>query len=178
MHGACFSRCESNQQSASPHRGRPNHIAKAADSLLKQICVYARLPMVDCRTYLQVVEGNLCTQRVSAIVNPTNNQLALTGGVSKHIAKAVGLAQLERSCMDLLNKQPAGQRSVVTGSARVTRCKGYGLSTPFEFIVHAVGPHYNGGLLSSTCLALPLYTVGTLSPPSPPPPIQCRGTPL
>ena len=97
---------------------------------------------------LQVVKDNLCKQHVSAIVNPTNAQLDLTGGVSWHIAKSVG-PWLKSSCQDLLNKKSPGQRDLDVGTAEVTCCKGShngpGSSTPFANIIHAVGPHYHGG---------------------------------
>ncbi|DBA92767.1 hypothetical protein WJX77_000576 [Trebouxia sp. C0004] len=106
--------------------------------------------------HVQVVRGNLTQQQVAAIVNPTNNQLGLTGGVSKHIAKAAG-PDLEKACQALLASLPAGQRAVPVGSSAVTSCRGKSYkSIPCQHIIHAVGPHYNGNsqldvpLLAST----------------------------
>ncbi|DBB13513.1 TPA: Poly (ADP-ribose) polymerase, variant 4 [Trebouxia sp. C0006] len=106
--------------------------------------------------HVQVVKGNLTQQQVSAIVNPTNNQLGLTGGVSKHIAKAAG-PDLEKACQALLASLPPGHKAVPVGSSAVTSCSGKSYkSIPCQHIIHAVGPHYNGNqqldvpLLAST----------------------------
>ena len=93
---------------------------------------------------MQVVKGNLTQQQVAAIVNPTNNQLGLTGGVSKHIAKAAG-PDLEKACQALLASLPPGHKAVPVGSSAVTSCSGNSYkSIPCQHIIHAVGPHYNG----------------------------------
>ncbi|KAA6427151.1 MAG: RNase III inhibitor [Trebouxia sp. A1-2] len=106
--------------------------------------------------HVQVVKGNLTQQQVAAIVNPTNNQLGLTGGVSKHIAKAAG-PDLEKACQALLASLPPGRKAVPVGSSAVTSCSGNSYkSIPCQHIIHAVGPHYNGNqqldvpLLAST----------------------------
>lgn len=106
--------------------------------------------------HVQVVKGNLTQQQVAAIVNPTNNQLGLTGGVSKHIAKAAG-PDLEKACQALLASLPPGHKAVPVGSSAVTSCSGNSYkSIPCQHIIHAVGPHYNGNqqldvpLLAST----------------------------
>ncbi len=95
---------------------------------------------------MQVVKGNLTQQQVSAIVNPTNNQLGLTGGVSKHIAKAAG-PDLGKACQALLASLPPGHKAVPVGSSALTSCSGKSFkSIPCQHIIHAVGPHYNGKL--------------------------------
>lgn len=95
---------------------------------------------------MQVVKGNLTQQQVAAIVNPTNNQLGLTGGVSKHIAKAAG-PDLEKACQALLASLPPGHKAVPVGSSAVTSCSGKSYkSIPCQHIIHAVGPHYTGKL--------------------------------
>lgn len=91
---------------------------------------------------MQVVKGNLLEQTVTAIVNPTNSQLSLRGGVSKHILKAAG-PQLEKDCKDLMTGRPASQQCVPVGTALVTPCAGYG-SIPCQYVIHAAGPHYSG----------------------------------
>ena len=97
---------------------------------------------------MQVKIGDLTKQKVSGIVNPTNNQLNLTGGVSKHIATAVG-PELKVACKEYLEALPAGHRQVPVGTAVVSPIHEL-LSSPmpFENIIHAVGPHYSGEHLS------------------------------
>jgi len=89
-----------------------------------------------------VVKGNLTQQQVTAIINPTNSQLGLTGGVSKHIANAAG-PSLEKDCKAFLDGLPAGQRAVPMGRSAVTMGSG---TLPCQYIIHAVGPHYTGEL--------------------------------
>lgn len=92
---------------------------------------------------LQMMEGNLCKQHVSAIVNPTNEKLAPTGRVSQCIAEAVGSFWLQRSCKELLRSKCPGQKALELGKAEITCCNGHGLRTSFEYIIHALGPHYS-----------------------------------
>lgn len=91
------------------------------------------------------MRGDLTQQAVAGIVNPTNSQLSLTGGVSKYILKAAG-PQLAKDCKDLMTGRPAAQRTIPAGSALVTPCAGYG-SIPCHYVIHAAGSHYSGELL-------------------------------
>jgi O-acetyl-ADP-ribose deacetylase (regulator of RNase III) len=81
---------------------------------------------------LRAIEADITTLRVDAIVNAANGMLAPGGGVCGAIHRAAG-PELARACADLA-PCPAGD-------ARIT--KGFGL--PARFVIHAVGPVWQGG---------------------------------
>lgn len=83
-------------------------------------------------TRLEVVTGDITRQRVDAIVNAANEQLARGGGVCGAIHRAAG-PELEQAC-----------RAVApcpTGQARLTP----GFALPAAWVIHAVGPVWRGG---------------------------------
>lgn len=91
-----------------------------------------------------MVQGNLIEQAVTALVNPTNGTLWGSGGVSKHIKAAVGAAQLEKQCQAVIKGLPAGQECIPIGSSAVTECsRASKRRLPCDYIIHAVGPHYD-----------------------------------
>ncbi len=112
---------------------------------------------------LEVVEGNITTQRVEAIVNAANASLLGGGGVDGAIHRAAGPALVEE-CRRL--------KGCATGEAKIT--KGYNL--PARWVIHTVGPVWQGGdkgeeeLLARcyrSCLALAeQYAIRTISFPS------------
>ncbi len=81
---------------------------------------------------LSVVEADITTLDLDAIVNAANEQLAPGGGVCGAIHRAAGPA-LARDCRAL--------GGCPTGQARITR--GHGLAA--RFVIHAVGPVWHGG---------------------------------
>ncbi len=85
---------------------------------------------------IHLIEGDIVHQRVDAIVNAANNQLAGGGGVCGAIFRAAGPQQLQQACdaFPLIN----GVRCPV-GQARIT--PSFNLqSQGIRNIIHAVGP--------------------------------------
>lgn len=84
------------------------------------------------RARMTVVEADITTLDLDAIVNAANEQLAPGGGVCGAIHRAAGPA-LARDCRAL--------GGCPTGQARITR--GHDLTA--RFVIHAVGPVWHGG---------------------------------
>jgi O-acetyl-ADP-ribose deacetylase (regulator of RNase III) len=84
----------------------------------------------------EVVEGDLLSEPVDAIVNAANGHLAHGGGVAAAIARAAGPALVEDGdCI-------VGRSGVVdVGDAVVTTAG----RLPFKGVIHAVGPHQGIG---------------------------------
>jgi len=75
---------------------------------------------------------DITTLAVDAIVNAANEQLARGGGVCGAIHRAAG-PELARACAEL--------GPCPTGDARITP----GFRLPAKFVIHAVGPVWQGG---------------------------------
>ena len=78
---------------------------------------------------LELVSGDICTQRVDAIVNAANEQLAAGGGVCGAIHYAAG-AELADACRQIGH--------CPTGEARITP----GFKLKARYVIHAVGPRW------------------------------------
>lgn len=83
-------------------------------------------------TRIEVIQADITKLDVDAIVNAANEGLVHGGGVAKAIAQAAG-PDLWRACQEIA--------PVPTGSAKATP----GFDLPAKWIIHAVGPVWNGG---------------------------------
>lgn len=82
---------------------------------------------------LTVVEGDITTLAVDAIVNAANAELRGGGGVDGAIHRAAGADRLQAACREI--------GGCPTGEVRVTP----GFDLPARWIFHAVGPVWQGG---------------------------------
>ncbi len=99
-------------------------------------------------TFMDLIEGDVTTLEVDAIVNPANEDLIMGGGLSGQILEKGG-ESIQREC-DRIGGTAVGT-AVITGSGEL----------PHKHVIHAVGPRMGEGdedrKLSSAvraCLAL------------------------
>ena len=99
---------------------------------------------------LRIVTGDITRQKVDAIVNAANEWMLGGGGVDGAIHRAAGPALLE-ACRAIPEVRP-GVRCP-TGEARITP----GFKLAAKFVVHTVGPVWQGGSRSEEELLASCY---------------------
>ncbi len=88
---------------------------------------------------IKIVQGDITTLAVDAIVNAANQVMLGGGGVDGAIHRAAG-PELYEACLKVPEVRP-GVRCP-TGEARITP----GFKLPAKFVIHTVGPVYRDGL--------------------------------
>jgi O-acetyl-ADP-ribose deacetylase (regulator of RNase III) len=95
-------------------------------------------------TALELVQGDITAMETDAIVNAANERLAHGGGVAGAISRAGG-PEIQRES-DAWVRQ---RGRVATGSAAITTAG----KLPADYVIHAVGPVYDGTPRSAELLA-------------------------
>ena len=87
---------------------------------------------------IKIIQGDITTLAVDAIVNAANQVMLGGGGVDGAIHRAAG-RELYEACLKVPEVRP-GVRCP-TGEARITP----GFKLPAKFVIHTVGPVYRDG---------------------------------
>ncbi len=93
----------------------------------------------------QTVYGDITTMKTDAVVNAANTALRMGGGVCGAIFRGAGSGELQKAC-DAIGGCPVGQ-AVIT--------KGFCL--PAAYIIHTVGPVWQGGGANEAALLRNCY---------------------
>ena len=88
---------------------------------------------------IKIIQGDITTLAVDAIVNAANERMLGGGGVDGAIHRAAG-PELYEACLKVPEVRP-GVRCP-RGEARITP----GFNLPAKFVIHTVGPVYRDGL--------------------------------
>lgn len=97
---------------------------------------------------LTILQGDITKENVDVIVNAANTSLLGGGGVDGAIHRAAGPILLEE-CRSIRNRQG----SCPAGDAVITRAG----NLQAEWVVHAVGPVWNGGNKQESDLLISVY---------------------
>lgn len=95
---------------------------------------------------LQIVRNNIVHMDVDAVVNAANSRLRMGSGVCGAIFDAAGPFELQHAC-DAIGHCP-------TGSAVITP----GFRLKAKYVIHAVGPVWQGGAYNEETLLRSAYT--------------------
>lgn len=99
---------------------------------------------------IEIIQGDITKISVDAIVNAANTSLLGGGGVDGAIHRAGGSAILEE-CIKIRNKQGGCN----TGEAVITTAG----SLPAKFVIHTVGPVWNGDKEEKATLLANCYKI-------------------
>ncbi|MFZ5626483.1 MAG: O-acetyl-ADP-ribose deacetylase [Bacillota bacterium] len=97
---------------------------------------------------LRLIQGDITQQHVDAIVNAANNALAGGGGVDGAIHRAGG-PQIMAECQAIRTQRgplPTGEAVITTGG-----------KLPARYVIHTVGPIWQGGKAGETQLLAKAY---------------------
>ena len=94
----------------------------------------------------KILQADITTLKVDAIVNAANTQLLAGGGVCGAIFKAAGYRELQAACDKL--------SPIQTGEAVITP----GFNLPAKFIIHTAGPICKDGNHNEAALLAACYT--------------------
>jgi len=101
-------------------------------------------------TVIEVVEADITTLDVDAIVNAANERMLGGGGVDGAIHRRAG-PELYEACLAVPEVRP-GVRCP-TGESRITP----GFNLPARFVIHTVGPIWRGGRAGEPALLASCY---------------------